>query len=84
LESNASDFVGDPDCIFGLDGAAFFATLPLHYEADVPHETRAGEEDCVDTQEHGDAMMNSHGSGRNETDARFSRRRFLTTIRRHQ
>jgi hypothetical protein len=40
LESDGSDYIGDPDCIFGLDGAAFFATLPLHYEADVPHETR--------------------------------------------
>lgn len=40
LESEGTDYIGDPDCIFGLDGAAFFATLPLHYEADVPHETR--------------------------------------------
>jgi hypothetical protein len=39
MESNVSDFVGDPDCIFGLDGSAFFATLALHYEADLAHET---------------------------------------------
>jgi len=39
LESDRSDFIGDPDCIFGLDGMAFFSTLALHYEADVPHET---------------------------------------------
>lgn len=40
LESDGADYIGDPDCIFGLDGMAFFATLPLHYEADLPHETR--------------------------------------------
>lgn len=40
LESDDADYIGDPDCIFGLDGMAFFATLPLHYEADVPHEAR--------------------------------------------
>jgi len=40
LESDAGDFTGDPDCIFGVDGSALFATLPLHYEADLPHETR--------------------------------------------
>ncbi len=40
LESEGADYIGDPDCIFGLDGTALFSTLPLHYEADVPHETR--------------------------------------------
>jgi len=40
LESDGTDYIGDPDCIFGLEGMAFFATLPLHYEADVSHETR--------------------------------------------
>lgn len=40
LESEGADYIGDPDCIFGLDGMAFFSTLPLHYEADLPHETR--------------------------------------------
>ncbi len=40
LESEDADYIGDPDCIFGPDGMAFFATLPLHYEADMPHETR--------------------------------------------
>ncbi|MGA3193709.1 MAG: sialidase family protein [Terriglobales bacterium] len=39
LESEASDFVGDPDCIFGLDGMALFSTLPLHYELEAPHAT---------------------------------------------
>lgn len=40
LETGGADYIGDPDCIFGLDGMAFFATLPLHWEADLPHETR--------------------------------------------
>jgi hypothetical protein len=40
LESDGTDYIGDPDCIFGLEGVAFFATLPLHYEAELPHETR--------------------------------------------
>ena len=40
LETTGADYIGDPDCIFGLDGAAYFATLPLHYESDRPPETQ--------------------------------------------
>lgn len=33
LEVNRTAFVGDPDCKFGPDGAAYFSALPLHYES---------------------------------------------------
>ncbi len=39
LESDRSAYVGDPDCIFGLNGAAYFSTLPLHYESNAEAET---------------------------------------------
>lgn len=33
MESDRADYVGDPDCVFGLRGAAYFATLPLRRES---------------------------------------------------
>jgi hypothetical protein len=39
LEVDRTTFVGDPDCAFGLDGAAYLSALPLHYESSADHET---------------------------------------------
>lgn len=39
LEVKRTAFVGDPDCKFGPDGAAYFSTLPLHYESNADPET---------------------------------------------
>ena len=33
LEVDRTAFVGDPDCTFGLGGAAYLSALPLHYES---------------------------------------------------
>jgi len=33
LEVKRTSFVGDPDCKFGPDGAAYFVSLGLHYES---------------------------------------------------
>ena len=33
LEVDRTNFVGDPDCTFGLDGIAYLSALPLHYES---------------------------------------------------
>ena len=39
LESDQTKFIGDPDCVFGLDGMAYFSTLRLRYESAEPDET---------------------------------------------
>lgn len=39
LESGTAIYVGDPDCIFGLKGTAYFATLALHSESSALPET---------------------------------------------
>jgi hypothetical protein len=38
LEVDRTVFVGDPDCAFGLDGAAYLSALLLHYESSAEHE----------------------------------------------
>lgn len=39
LESDRTKFLGDPDCVFGLNGTAYFSTLALHYESAADAET---------------------------------------------
>ena len=39
LEVDRTSFVGDPDCMFGLDGTAYLSALPLHYESAADPET---------------------------------------------
>ncbi len=38
LEVKRTDFVGDPTCAFGPDGAAYLSALALHYESSADHE----------------------------------------------
>jgi hypothetical protein len=40
FDAKWTNFVGDPACAYGPDGSAIFASLPLHYEANVPHEMK--------------------------------------------
>jgi hypothetical protein len=39
LESDRTGFVGDPECVYGLNGTAYFVTLALHYESSADPET---------------------------------------------